>query len=133
MAACERRAWTLRRAGLTVDTTIRSGRVPEAIGARALEIGTDVIVMASHDRSRTDRLLRRNAAIAVVRRTELPVLLAARGRGAPEVVGDDVGSGNRGRRAVGPSSHVRRHGDGSRPGERGIPLTTGAIILIFKY
>lgn len=80
VAACERRAWTLHRAGLTVDTTIRSGRVPEAIGARALEIGTDVIVMATHDRSRTDRLLRRNAAIAVVGRTELPVLLATRGR-----------------------------------------------------
>ena len=33
------------------------------------------IVMATHDRSRVDRLLGRNIAIAVVRQTELPVLV----------------------------------------------------------
>ncbi len=74
-AYLERMAWSLQRRGLTVGTSVRTGAVPEAIGAFATEMRTDVIVMATHDRSRADRLLGRNVTIAVVRQTDLPVLV----------------------------------------------------------
>jgi len=71
----ERMSWTLRQGGITTDTSIRSGNVPQEIGQGALALNSDVIVMATHDRSRVDRLLGRNIATAVVRQTELPVLV----------------------------------------------------------
>ncbi len=74
-AYLDRQAWSLRQGGLTVSTSVRRGHVPEQIGRRATELNADLIVMATHDRSPVDRLLRRNIATAVVRQTELPVLL----------------------------------------------------------
>jgi len=71
----DRMAWTLRQGGIPTDTTVRAGNVPQEIGQGAIALNTDVIVMATHDRSRVDRLLGRNIAIAVVRQTELPVLV----------------------------------------------------------
>jgi nucleotide-binding universal stress UspA family protein len=49
--------------------------VPQENGQGALELKADLIVTATHDRSRVDRLLGRNIATAVVRRTALPVLV----------------------------------------------------------
>ena len=74
-AYLERMAWSLRQRGLTVGTSVRSGSIPEEIGRQATEIHADVIVMATHGRSQVDRLLGRNIATAVVRQTDLPVLL----------------------------------------------------------
>lgn len=71
----ERMSWTLRQSGIPTDTSIRRGGVPEEIGRGAVALDSDVIVMATHDRSRVDRLLGRNIATAVVRQTELPVLV----------------------------------------------------------
>jgi nucleotide-binding universal stress UspA family protein len=68
-------AWQLRQRGLTVGVSIRSGSVPEEVSRAAMQRHADVIVMATHGRSRVDRLLGRNIATAVVRQTELPVLL----------------------------------------------------------
>ncbi len=74
-AYLDRMAWTLRRGGLTVETSIQGGDIPEAIGRQATAVQADIIVMATHDRSRTDRILGRNTTTAVVRQTELPVLV----------------------------------------------------------
>lgn len=74
-AYLDRKAWSLRQSGLSVDTRIRSGSIPEEIGRHAVEINADIIVMATHNRSRVDRLLGRNIATAVVRQTLLPVLV----------------------------------------------------------
>jgi nucleotide-binding universal stress UspA family protein len=74
-AYLEREAWSLRQGGLSVDMRIRSGGIPEEIGRHATETDADVIVMATHGRSPVDRLLGRNIAKAVVRQTDLPVLL----------------------------------------------------------
>jgi len=71
----ERQAWTLKRAGFAVRTHVRNGPVPEEIGRGALDLRADVIVMATHGQSPVDRLLGRSIATAVVRQTELPVLL----------------------------------------------------------
>ena len=71
----ERMSWSMRKGGITTDTSIRSGNVPQEIGQGAIALNSDVIVMATHDRSRVDRLLGRNIATAVVRQTELPVLV----------------------------------------------------------
>ncbi len=71
----ERMAWSLRQGGLTVGTRVRTGGVPQEIGRMATEINADVIVMATYGRSQVDRLLRRNIATAVVRQTDLPVLV----------------------------------------------------------
>lgn len=66
---------TLRGRGITVGFSLRTGEVSEEIGRHGIESHADVIVMATHGRSRVDRLLGRNIATAVVRQTELPVLL----------------------------------------------------------
>lgn len=71
----DRVAWSLQQGGVSVDTSIRLGSIPGEIGRYATEIRSDVIVMATHGRSRVDRLLGRNISRAVVERTELPVLL----------------------------------------------------------
>jgi nucleotide-binding universal stress UspA family protein len=74
-AYLERMAWSLQQRGLAVGTSIRSGSIAEEIGRQATDINADVIVMATHGRSQVDRLLGRNIATAVVRQTDLPVLL----------------------------------------------------------
>ncbi len=70
-----RMAETLGQRGITVGTSFRSGSVAEEIGRHGIESQADVIVMATHGRSRVDKILGRNIAMAVVRQTELPVLL----------------------------------------------------------
>ena len=70
-----RLAETLRQRGVKADITMRSGNIPEEIGRHGIESNADVIVMATHGRSRVDRILGRNIATAVVRQTELPVLI----------------------------------------------------------
>ena len=74
-AYLNRMAETLRQRGLTVGISLRSGSIPEEIGRHGIESHADVIVMATHGRSRVDKILGRNIATAVVRETELPVLL----------------------------------------------------------
>lgn len=68
-------AETLRQRGVKAGISLRRGNIPEEIGRHGIESNADVIVMATHGRSRVDRLLGRNIATAVVRQTELPVLL----------------------------------------------------------
>ena len=70
-----RLAETLRQRGVKADISLRSGNIPEEIGRHGIESHADVIVMATHGRSRVDRILGRNIATAVVRQTELPVLI----------------------------------------------------------
>jgi len=75
-AYLERMTRTLRQRGLTVGSaSVRSGRVAEQITRHAAEQQADVIVMATHDRSAVDRLLGRQITAAVIRETDLPVLL----------------------------------------------------------
>jgi nucleotide-binding universal stress UspA family protein len=71
----DRMARSLSKTGLAVQTSVRRGDVPSEIGRGGKELNADVIVMATHGRSSADRLLGRNVAMAVVRQTELPVLL----------------------------------------------------------
>jgi nucleotide-binding universal stress UspA family protein len=68
-------AWMLRQGGLTVETGIRNGSIPEEIGHQAIASNADIIVMGTHGRTQVDRLLGRHIATAVVRQTERPVLL----------------------------------------------------------
>jgi len=70
-----RLAETLRHRGVKAGISMRHGNIPEEIGRHGVESDADVIVMATHGRSRVDRILGRNIATAVVRETELPVLL----------------------------------------------------------
>ncbi len=65
----------LAKGGLQVHSAVRQGRIPEEIGRHGMERNADIIVMATHGRSRVDHLLGRNIATAVVRQTALPVLL----------------------------------------------------------
>ncbi len=74
-AYLNRLAETLRERGVKADISMRSGNIPEEIGRHGIESNADVIVMATHGRSRVERLLGRNIATAVVRQTELPVLV----------------------------------------------------------
>jgi nucleotide-binding universal stress UspA family protein len=74
-AYLERVTWSLRQGGLTVEARLRAGNIADEIGREAAERHADVIVMATHGRSRVDKLLGRNIARAVVERTDLPVLL----------------------------------------------------------
>ena len=50
-----RLAETLRHRGVKADITMRSGNIPEEIGRHGIESNADVIVMATHGRSRVDR------------------------------------------------------------------------------
>jgi nucleotide-binding universal stress UspA family protein len=71
----DRMEWMLRQGGLIVETSIRSGSIPEEIGHHAIASNADIIVMGTHGRTHMDRFLSRNIATAVVRQTERPVLL----------------------------------------------------------
>jgi nucleotide-binding universal stress UspA family protein len=71
----DRMAWSLGRRGLVVGTSIRSGSIPDEIGRLGDELHTDIIVMAHRSGSPVDRLLGRSVAIALVRKTERPVLI----------------------------------------------------------
>jgi nucleotide-binding universal stress UspA family protein len=71
----QRMAETLRQRGIPAGISTRQGSVPEEIGRHGIASNADVIVMATHGLSRVDRILGRNIATAVVRQTELPVLI----------------------------------------------------------
>ncbi|HEX5004404.1 MAG TPA: universal stress protein [Gemmatimonadales bacterium] len=70
-----RLAETLRQRGIAAETSLRTGHIAEEIGRHGIDSNADVIVMATHGRSRVDRILGRNIATAVVRQTQLPVLI----------------------------------------------------------
>jgi nucleotide-binding universal stress UspA family protein len=70
-----RMAETLRQRGLPAGFSLRSGDIAQEIGRHGIDSHADVIVMATHGRSQVDRIFGRNIAVAVVRQTELPVLL----------------------------------------------------------
>jgi len=74
-AYLHRMAETLRQRGLSAGFSLRSGTVPEEIGRHGIESHADIIVMTTHGLSRVEKILGRNIATAVVRQTELPVLL----------------------------------------------------------
>ena len=65
------------RAGARVEVTTSHlrGDVANALTARAVEIGADLIVMSSHGRTGFNRMWLGSVADAVVRRAECPVLL----------------------------------------------------------
>jgi nucleotide-binding universal stress UspA family protein len=71
----ERVAQRLRSDGVSVQTIVVEGWPSHAIVDRAVELGSRVIVMATHGRSGVARLLLGSVALDVVRRTHLPVLL----------------------------------------------------------
>lgn len=68
-------AWTLGQRGLAVGVGVRSGGVPEEIGRHGRERQADVIVMAAGGRWGVGQLMGRGGINAVIRRTELPVLV----------------------------------------------------------
>ncbi len=65
----------IRRRGPTVEFRLRRGEIPVEIGREGIAGHADLIVMATEAPTRVDRILRKNIAVAVVRQTELPVLL----------------------------------------------------------
>lgn len=58
-----------------VETTVRSGRVAEALRQRALDTGADLVVMATHGRGALTRAWLGSVADALVRHSPCPVLL----------------------------------------------------------
>jgi nucleotide-binding universal stress UspA family protein len=62
-------------AGVPVYTRVMTGAPPEMILAVAEEAGVDLIVMSTHGRAGLSRLLYGSVAEAVLRGTQLPVLL----------------------------------------------------------
>lgn len=64
-----------RSAGGTVERTVRSGRVSEAIRQRAQDTGADLVVMATHGRGALTRAWLGSVADAFVRHAPCPVLL----------------------------------------------------------
>jgi nucleotide-binding universal stress UspA family protein len=68
-----------RHAGIECDEHVAVGHVAEAISATADEVGTDLVVMATHGRTGVARAVRGSVADQVIRTVQAPVLLL-RGR-----------------------------------------------------
>lgn len=68
-------AQRLRSDGLSVQTIVREGWPADIIAYRGAELGSRLIVMATHGRTGIVRLLLGSVALAVIRRSPLPVLL----------------------------------------------------------
>lgn len=68
-----------RLAGLPVDHVVRFGNPVEEILEEAREFGADLIAMATHGRTGMARLLLGSVAEAVLRRSEVPVVLVRHG------------------------------------------------------
>lgn len=66
----------LRNEGLTVQTRVRPGDEPETITIEARASGAQLVVMATHERTRLGGLLLGRVAMGVLRQGTLPVLLA---------------------------------------------------------
>ena len=71
----EEAARPLRSAGLSVRTVVREGWPADVIAYRGTELGSSLIVMATHGRTGVARLLLGSVALEVVRRSPLPVML----------------------------------------------------------
>jgi nucleotide-binding universal stress UspA family protein len=68
-----------RHAGIECDEHVALGQVAQAMSATADEVGTDLVVMATHGRTGVARAVRGSVADQVVRTVHAPVLLM-RGR-----------------------------------------------------
>ncbi len=66
-------------AGFAVEYAVRFGDPAEEIVAEAREAGADLIAMATHGRTGLARLLLGSVAEAVLRRSEVPLLLVRPG------------------------------------------------------
>jgi nucleotide-binding universal stress UspA family protein len=66
-------------AGLPVEYAVRFGEPAEEILEEARESGADLVVMATHGRSGVARLMLGSVAEAVLRRSEVPVVLVRHG------------------------------------------------------
>ena len=66
-------------AGLPVEYAVRFGEPAEEILEEAREFGADLVVMATHGRSGVARLMLGSVAEAVLRRSEIPVVLVRHG------------------------------------------------------
>ena len=66
-------------AGLPVEYAVRFGEPAEEILEEAREFGADLVVMATHGRSGVVRLMLGSVAEAVLRRSEVPVVLVRHG------------------------------------------------------
>ena len=66
-------------AGLPVGYAVRFGEPAEEILEEAREFGADLVVMATHGRSGVARLMLGSVAEAVLRRSEVPVVLVRHG------------------------------------------------------
>jgi nucleotide-binding universal stress UspA family protein len=66
-------------AGLPVEYAVRFGEPAEEILEEAREFGADLVVMATHGRSGVARLMLGSVAEAVLRRSEVPVVLVRHG------------------------------------------------------
>lgn len=79
--------WYLREAarhldGLPLEYAVRFGEPAEEILEEARESGADLIAMATHGRSGVARLMLGSVAEAVLRRSEVPVVLVRHGLAA---------------------------------------------------
>jgi nucleotide-binding universal stress UspA family protein len=70
-------AQRFRAAGVTAKTQVRRGDPPLEINKAAVDWGVDAIVMATRSRRRLARLMLGSVAEAVVRDSQLPVLLVS--------------------------------------------------------
>ena len=68
-----------RLAGVAVEYAVRFGDPAEEITEEARESGADLIAMATHGRTGVARLLLGSVAVAVLRRSEVPVVLVRQG------------------------------------------------------
>ena len=66
-------------AGLPIEYAVRFGEPAEEILEEAREFGADLVVMATHGRSGVVRLMLGSVAEAVLRRSEVPVVLVRHG------------------------------------------------------
>ena len=66
-------------AGLPIEYAVRFGEPAEEILEEAREFGADLVVMATHGRSGVARLMLGSVAEAVLRRSEVPVVLVRHG------------------------------------------------------
>ena len=64
-----------KEAGVRVQTTLKDGRVTQTLRDHAVEIGADVIVMASHSRGGLKRLNLGSVTDYLIRNTHIPVLV----------------------------------------------------------
>lgn len=64
-----------KEAGVRVQTALKDGRVTQTLRDHAVEIGADVIVMASHSRGGLKRLNLGSVTDYLIRNTHIPVLV----------------------------------------------------------